>query len=1420
MLPRLKTYSRLALFCLMFFYTLSLYGQFQSIVPLGMRSASYTAEQWGMAVTHSTASDTLLLDREYRRHRGANATFLVSSYMNDFRYLRDFRVDPSSVGLKLFTGQAEHCTLATGPKPWYTESDVSGTIANCRKELSTVIKSWARFGADLPTSTAEADIDDIVEDIFLTHQTNEGFLGWTLVEEVVGEDLDRNEGRQDSVGITESQCQAMAIDLISYTIERIRFYDPHRPIYIYQASHPHLAADNTYWQDSLDYNSTEYVKYFTDNDLAGWNVYVNFGYIKRMDFEFSSADSISDPDMTLSKLRWQRWHTPQRSLSKLVDDYACNNLGSYRVGSYHPEWWHEIGSHREWAWSNGFEAHVLLYRRPMEYEYRQEAFSALAAGAKGILLYGYTNTDEPWDQRIGPHSITWVKTGISEYEDDLFKELSPLTSSYERRFLAEGLIGRDLIRLTESTFTDSVAGLNGDAWQDSVDDYWRSPFTDNVNMAGQADDLVESPFYEEESRFYCPYDAITDLYKNLGTLLPIVRDLRWWWLVDGLSDTTLTDTTHGTCSQEISNAPYRRTGDMTPDSMTVADRFHLRDIESDIELERDSIGYSNIIVGLFTDPKDGIDPNETDLPEYYLVVNTRAVDAEYDENATPEESYQNATDFSTDTGDPHINLVLHDIDSTRFSVTSIWEDPLFGNYTELLATSYRQNGGDTDAVIKLAIDPGDAILLKVDPKTPQVHTTTTYDKNSYITGPKHYTGDVTVDCANVTFDGVFTFDGNLEVKGRRYFNGKVYVTETGRITLTPGSRLIFTDETSELLVDSYGELDVNGTASNPVLFTGTEYGPVRGQWQGIEVEEFSGDLISIEHATILNAVKGICNETNQSTAEMTLKHVTIERCTTGLYVRLAPYVELDSCIVQNCENGIQVSSTTAGNGIFKLMNSTVEDIDEIGLELSTVYTANIYQCLFQHIGEQAIVADAVSVLAIYGNGPPTIVRYCGQDALSYEAAIDIDDSDVVIFRYNEIYENSRPGLSLSSSSISDNSAWHNTILLANNSLKNPWDASDANVSKLKTELLLDMGFDLDTDGKKYDIFHDWEGQDDYYTASYIGFLSFPPITLDLNGSWWGPDIEQDTAAWFDHIFPVRSGSMVYSVTDPSDLADTSWAVDNRYWGLDSVDPIEAAMSEAYSLLDSAGHENEALVIFEELIGFEHVPALRGATSAMRKLGMEASEIETAVLGYLPGSENAAFERARRYMLGEIYLHVKDYQSAIDRYQLIANAPATPDDSLMALIQIQEAIRLEALFGIEEEGGNETQSFEDRGKIIALAEETIEDLYKRRLFNTSSSRNNRTGIPDKFELEAAYPNPFNSSIRVHYSLPQRSAVDIRIFNILGQQVADLVSGSVRAGYHTVSWQGRSDNGRPVASGLYFLQMKTAGYVQTKKILMIK
>jgi len=97
------------------------------------------------------------------------------------------------------------------------------------------------------------------------------------------------------------------------------------------------------------------------------------------------------------------------------------------------------------------------------------------------------------------------------------------------------------------------------------------------------------------------------------------------------------------------------------------------------------------------------------------------------------------------------------------------------------------------------------------------------------------------------------------------------------------------------------------------------------------------------------------------------------------------------------------------------------------------------------------------------------------------------------------------------------------------------------------------------------------------------------------------------------------------------------------------------------------------------------------------------------------------------------------------------------------------------------------------------------------------------IPEEFRLYQNYPNPFNPSTRIKYQVSSSSQVVLKVYDVLGNEVATLVNEEKPAGEYEVEFSatgGPASGTRDLVSGIYFYQLRAGAFVQTKKMILIK
>ncbi|MDH4158090.1 MAG: fibronectin type III domain-containing protein [candidate division Zixibacteria bacterium] len=94
------------------------------------------------------------------------------------------------------------------------------------------------------------------------------------------------------------------------------------------------------------------------------------------------------------------------------------------------------------------------------------------------------------------------------------------------------------------------------------------------------------------------------------------------------------------------------------------------------------------------------------------------------------------------------------------------------------------------------------------------------------------------------------------------------------------------------------------------------------------------------------------------------------------------------------------------------------------------------------------------------------------------------------------------------------------------------------------------------------------------------------------------------------------------------------------------------------------------------------------------------------------------------------------------------------------------------------------------------------------------------LPNAFDLSQNFPNPFNPSTEISYSVPRTSHVTLSVYNIQGQLTTTLVDATQPAGNYSIAWTGDDTSGRKVASGVYFYRMQADGFSDSRKMVLLK
>ena len=94
-------------------------------------------------------------------------------------------------------------------------------------------------------------------------------------------------------------------------------------------------------------------------------------------------------------------------------------------------------------------------------------------------------------------------------------------------------------------------------------------------------------------------------------------------------------------------------------------------------------------------------------------------------------------------------------------------------------------------------------------------------------------------------------------------------------------------------------------------------------------------------------------------------------------------------------------------------------------------------------------------------------------------------------------------------------------------------------------------------------------------------------------------------------------------------------------------------------------------------------------------------------------------------------------------------------------------------------------------------------------------NNGSSLPTKYELNQNYPNPFNPITKINFAIPKKAYVSLKIYNMLGKEIATLITDTKDAGYYTIDF-----NASDLSSGVYYYRLESESFTDVKKMILVK
>ncbi len=626
-----------------------------------------------------------------------------------------------------------------------------------------------------------------------------------------------------------------------------------------------------------------------------------------------------------------------------------------------------------------------------------------------------------------------------------------------------------------------------------------------------------------------------------------------------------------------------------------------------------------------------------------------------------------------------------------------------------------------------------------------------------------------------------------------------------------------------------GTLTTHGTSSEPIIFNFVD-----GQSTGISVR--NGGTADLKYCQISNANIGI------TTSHTGTNTIILNYCTFGditLYAVNAGSdndLEIIGCIFDNCGSYC---------------------INIAGFAESAPY---IYNNTFTNSYGAISAVNINQVIFLTNNVENSEIGVYGSNVTSFAILYNTFDSD----------QNSMPGVFFESCGgvIAGNTitGYTNGISLGNSS---PYIGQNEVTYNLYHALTLGSGSNPDLSGQtSYEGYNTFQNNGNSTTGTdgsemYFGYNSnaimsrgcnsiiddrcppnslcnvqdYPvqllmnspglliPITVEAEYNYWGNSQHYDLEDRFGNLRiyyepyygspctyeELSEGESLYLTTSDGRIVDTT-----QVMATDSLTATEMLSFEALKYFLTADYESAETICNQIINSNDTLFAKLSAYQMLYQIG----KIESKPASYFTNLYNTFSGLSQSTQdsllikmftqLGSLSLIGKqEYTSAIGEFDAVIQQNPNTEESVFAEI---DALTTGLL--IE----NDTTLGKTKAGKYLVKEGEYQDRIKNILKkNFGAKQNVETTelIPKSYQLYQNYPNPFNPVTTIKYDIVKAQNVKVTVYDILGREITTLVNTQQQPGTYAITWDASS-----VASGIYFYQLKTKDYVDTKKMILLK
>ena len=140
---------------------------------------------------------------------------------------------------------------------------------------------------------------------------------------------------------------------------------------------------------------------------------------------------------------------------------------------------------------------------------------------------------------------------------------------------------------------------------------------------------------------------------------------------------------------------------------------------------------------------------------------------------------------------------------------------------------------------------------------------------------------------------------------------------------------------------------------------------------------------------------------------------------------------------------------------------------------------------------------------------------------------------------------------------------------------------------------------------------------------------------------------------------------------------------------------------------------------------------------------------------------------------------------------------------------------ECLLGEEFIDSNENGVYDEGEEFVDSNENGVYDGYSVGEQDCQENSISEQPVPMTYNLSSPYPNPFNPSTTIQFSLPQSEMVSMKVYDLNGRLIETLLNDFYDMGKHTITWDGSSQS-----SGMYFVRLESGEYIQTRKVVLVQ